>query len=118
MAEVAHKRIPFLPLQMAFTHGRPAAALEYVVKRRARVTVRASFFFGFEKLNLARHGGIRKSAGGGIDVAQQPAIIGIAVTIAHRLQSVVGVLPSVAKRHSSSIGLICLGGPRESEAAQ
>src|ERR1700739_3196451 len=89
-----------------------------MVERRARVTMRVCFFFGFEKLNLARHGGIRKSPGGWIDVAQQPAIVGIAVAIAHYVQNFIGILPSIAERNSSPVGLIGLGCPRKSETAQ
>ena len=80
-----HEGVPFFPFEMALAHGSSTPSLENMVERGAGVSMYSSFFPGFEKLDLAGHRRIGESARGGIDVAEQGAIVWIALAVAHRL---------------------------------
>src|SRR5207237_10681469 len=80
-----HEVVPFFPFEMALAHGSSTPSLENMVEGGAGVSMYSSFFPGFEKLDLAGHRRIGESARGGIDVAEQGAIVWIALAVAHRL---------------------------------
>ena len=89
-----------------------------MVDRRAGMAVRLRDFFGFEELHFAGHGRIGIAAGCRIDVAQQPAVMRIAVMVAHGVQCRMGFLEVITKRHAAAVAFVAFRRARKAHAAE
>src|SRR5690349_13150842 len=89
-----------------------------MVDRSAGVAMSSSRFASFKKLHLTGHRRIGKTAGGGIDVAEQTAIVGIAVAVGHRAERRMGFLPGVTKRYAAGVLELCFHRPGKPHTAQ
>src|SRR5262245_25905767 len=93
--------VTFFPLEIPFADPTASLAFENMINRRARVAMRPGGFLAFEELHLTRHGRISVTAGRGIDVVQQRAVVRVPLAFAHRFERAVGFFPRVAERNTA-----------------